>query len=77
MPGLFLIFVMWIGYRKIGKIIKIYLEDRTVYHFICLGNKRIKPDRIWKYGKRVVSVIKISEKRFIELEDEIKWIEIK
>ena len=70
---------MKIGYRRIGKVLKFYSEDRTVYHYVCLGNKRIKPDRIWKYrrGERDFSITKISEKRFIELEDEIEWIEIK
>jgi hypothetical protein len=66
---------MRIGYRKIGKMLKFYSEDRTVYHYVCLGNKRIKPERIYKYrSKRDFT---ISEKRFNELKDEIKWIEIK
>ena len=75
--GLFLIFVMKkIGYRKIGKMLKFYSEDRTVYHYVCYGNKRIKPERIYKY-RRGISSIKISKKRFDELKDEIIWIEIK
>jgi len=76
MPDLFLIFVMRIGYIRICKILKVYLEDRTVYHYVCLGNKRIKPERIYKY-RRYFSSTKISEKRFDGLKDEIEWIEIK
>ena len=74
--GLFLIFVMKVGYRRIGKMLKFYSEDHTVYHYVCYGNKRIKPERIYKY-RRGISSIKISKKRFDELKDEIKWIEIK
>ena len=74
--GLFLIFVMRIGYRRVGKMLKFYSEDRTVYHYVCYGNKRIKPERIYKY-RRGFSSIKISEKRFDELKDKLKWIEIK
>ena len=57
-------------------MLKVYLEDRTVYHYVCMGNKRIKPERIYKY-RRDFSSTKISEKRFNELKDEIEWIEIK
>jgi hypothetical protein len=67
---------MKIGYRRIGRMLKVYLEDRTVYHYVCMGNKRIKPERIYKY-RRDFSSTKISEKRFNELKDEIEWIEIK
>ena len=67
---------MRIGYRRIGKMLKFYSEDRTVYHYVRLGNKRIKPERIYKY-RRDFSSIKISDKGFDELKDEIKWIEIK
>ena len=57
-------------------MLKVYLGDRTVYHYVCMGNKRIKPERIYKY-RRDFSSTKISEKRFNELKDEIEWIEIK
>lgn len=57
-------------------MLKVYLEDCTVYHYVCMGNKRIKPERIFKY-KRYFFSTKISEKRFNELKNEIKWIEIK
>ena len=67
---------MRIGYRRIGRMLKVYLEDRTVYHYVCMGNKRIKPERIYKY-RRDFSSTKISDKRFNELKDEIEWIEIK
>ena len=67
---------MKIGYRRIGKMLKVYLEDRSVYHYVCMGNKRIKPERIYKY-RRDFSSTKISEKRFDELKNEIEWIEIK
>ncbi len=67
---------MKIGYRRVCRMLKVYLEDRTVYHYVCLGNKRVKPERIYKY-RRDFGSTKISEKRFDELKDEIKWIEIK
>lgn len=76
LKSLFLIFVMRIGYRKIEEMMKIYLEDHTVYRYLCRGNKRIKPERIYKY-RRDFGSTKISENRFDELKDEIKWIEIK
>ena len=57
-------------------MLKVYLGDRTVYHYVCMGNKRIKPERIYKY-RRDFSSTKISDKRFNELKDEIEWIEIK
>ena len=66
---------MRIGYRRIGKMLKFYSEDRTVYHCVCRGNKRINPERIYKYRSK--RDFKISEKRFNELKNEIKWIEIK
>ena len=66
---------MRIGYRRIGKMMKFYSEDRTVYHYFCFGNKRIKPERIYKYRSK--RDFKISKRRFDELKDEIKWIEIK
>ena len=67
---------MRIGYRKIGKMLKFYSDDHAVYYYSCLGNKRIKPERIYKY-RRYFGSTKISGKRFNELKDEIKWIEIK
>ena len=64
-----------IGYRIVVKFIKYYWEDGTVKICVIKGNKRTKPDRIWKFGHRYYSSLKISKKRLEELKDEIRWFE--
>ena len=66
-----------IGYRKVKRLIKYYKEDGTVITCVIKGNKRIRPDRIWKFGHRKLGFLKISMKRMKELKNEIKWFEIK
>jgi hypothetical protein len=65
-----------IGYRIIYKYtIKYYKEDGTTKICVIKGNKRIKPDRIWKFGHRYYGSRKISMKRMEELKDKIIWFE--
>jgi hypothetical protein len=64
-----------IGYRIVKRLIKYYKEDGTVKTCVIKGNKRIRPDRIWKFGHRNLGFLKISMKRMKELENEIKWFD--
>ena len=64
-----------IGYRIVKRYIKYYKEDCTVGMCVIKGNKRIRPDRIWKFGHRKLGFLKISMKRMKELKNEIIWFE--
>ena len=64
-----------IGYRIVKRMIKYYREDGIVITCVIKGNKRIKPDRIRKFGHRKFGFLKISMKRMKELKNEIKWFE--
>ena len=65
-----------IGYRRVKRLIKFYKEDGTVGTCVIKGNKRIRPDRIWKFGhRRLGFFLKISMKRMKELKNEIRWFE--
>ena len=65
---------MKVGWRLLkGKVIKFYLEDRTVIVTTNKGNKRIKPKSIFKHSFRRCNFLKISEKRLRELQEEIDW----
>lgn len=65
-----------IGYRIVKKrMIKYYRKDGNVKTYIIKGNKRIRPDRIWKFGHRKLGFLRISMKRMKELENEIIWFE--
>ena len=69
---------MKIGYRIFKKIIKFYLEDRSVQAYSIRGNKRVKPERIFKFRRSLMLYdTRISNRRYEELKNEMKWIEIK
>ena len=43
---------MKIGYKIQDGFIEYYYENCTVLRYRALGNKRIKPERIYKYGQK-------------------------
>ena len=69
---------MKIGYKIQDGFIEYYYENCTVLRYRALGNKRIKPERIYKYGqKRKFNVYLISVKELEELlSGGAKWFEI-
>ena len=56
-----------IGYRVVKRLIKYYKEDGTIKMCVIKGKKRIRPDRIWKFGHRKLGFLKISMKRIKSL----------
>ena len=73
---------MKVGYRVLKCFIKYYIRNDicdccSVYSCSVHGNKKRKPEQIFKYGSREFGITNITLERFEELKEEMGWFEVK
>ena len=73
---------MKVGYRVLKCFIKYYIRNDlydccSVYSCSAHGNKKRKPEQIFKYGSREFRITNITLEHFEELEEEMEWFEVK